>query len=100
MFLKRLKALKEKQSSENINSRLDVNFRLWETIGIDLLALHDAEIYLEIDELYSEFKKIEVRTNCEDTLRETYDILGEKLEPIILKLERKFKKTLKRVNKS
>lgn len=62
---KRLKQLKRKQSPKNKNSRLDIDFNIFDIDDMDLLVFYNAEVYLELHELYSKLSQTEVHINQE-----------------------------------
>ncbi|NFK79432.1 hypothetical protein FDA95_12650 [Clostridium botulinum] len=94
-----LKKLTDKLDNTNKKSKLKLNFNLWETIDIDLLAVYSAETYLILEELYLKLNNLEIIINNGESVKEAYNILINKLEPIIVKERDKLKKTLLRTNR-
>lgn len=86
---KTLRKLKKKLDS---TTYLKLDFNLWELIDFDLLVCHDEKIYLDLEELYSGLSVKVIDISSEDSVKETHNILVNKLEPIIDKSEKKLKK--------
>jgi hypothetical protein len=96
---RRLNTLKEKLDSKNRHTKLKLDFSLWESIDVDLLAVYDAETYLALEELYLKLSNLEINVNMEDSVKDVHKLLVTELEPLIVKEEKILKKTLTKTNR-
>ncbi|APC42826.1 hypothetical protein [Clostridium estertheticum] len=86
----------------NVNSKaleLDVKFTLWGKIDADLLAVYDAELYLQLEEFYTELNTFNIYINRKETLDKAKNIIMKNLEPIISDNKKRLKKILLKTNK-
>lgn len=92
------KEIQSKKTKLNSNEKIKLNFNTWNTIeNIDILALYDAESYMEIEDLYEKlFEPINI--NNIDVLESKFKFMENLLERII-KHEKKLKKILRKNNR-
>lgn len=79
--------------------KLDINFSSWQRIDIDLLAVYDAELYLQLEELYVKLSDFKIYINRKETLEKAKKIVVEELEPVINANKNHLKKVLLKTNK-
>lgn len=89
------KTLDNKSSAK----KLDIKFSSWGEIDIDLLAVYNAELYLQLEDLYKELNSLEIYKNRKETLEKAKNTIVKKLEPIINKDKKRLKKVLLKTNK-
>lgn len=94
-----LSTLNRKLDINSKASELEVSFSLWKEIEADLLAVYDAELYLQLEELYAELNTFKVYINRKDTLDKAKKIIVEQLEPIIVNNKDHLKHILLKTNK-
>lgn len=91
--------LKKKLDAYGKAYELDVKFSLWNEIEINLLAVYDAELYLKLEEVYTELNSFKIFINRKETLDKAKNIIVEKLDPIINNNKEHLKDILLKTNK-
>lgn len=80
-------------------SKVELEFKLWGELDIELLAVYNAESYLQIEELYIELNGLSINKNDRAIVEKAYNIISSKLEPIIVKHRKQLKRTLSKTNR-
>lgn len=99
-FTESLDVYKEiEKYKRSLNSvKVNLNFDVWNTIDVNILALYDAESYIEIDEMYKELNDFNINKNDIESL-EKLNLVINKLLEAILKNETRLKKILTKNNR-
>lgn len=87
----------EKKFKNDIKLKLD--FKLWNEQESNLLAIYNAELYLELDDAYTNFKNFEISISNSNELEHTKEIIEKKLENSIKKHKNIIRKILMKNNR-
>lgn len=91
--------LKSKLDSTKSALELDVKFNMWKEIEGELLAVYNAELYLDLEEVYTLINNSKIYINRKDTLEIARNLIVEKLGPLITKNKEHLKRILIKTNK-
>ncbi|MNP79118.1 hypothetical protein D3C76_1768800 [compost metagenome] len=72
---------------------------MWKEIEGELLAVYNAELYLDLEEVYTLINNSKIYINRKDTLEIVRNLIVEKLGPLITKNKEHLKRILIKTNK-
>lgn len=101
-FTQSLKIYQRIQCLENRfknNIKIKLDFKLWDEQDSNLLVIYNAELYLELDDAYNNFKNFEISVSNYKELEDTKEIIEKKLENNIKKHKNIIRKILIKNNR-
>lgn len=74
--------IQSKRIKLNSNEKIKLSFGLWDTIDVDILALYDAEAYIEIEDIYEKLNSLNININDRKSLEEACILIDKSLDHV------------------